>query len=171
MIKLDSIESLNWNKSIHTPFYAIIILLLLVNCKNYKADNRTDKVFINQNTFRFKSPHETQEEYYNFIINSPKLADWKLDSPHELLHCSLYFHQIKAEIFFKEVFKDWINTDYNAATNFMENWAKNESLEDIAIEIIVKHLKDSELSTAVAWAHEINDSAKRHSLLEELATH
>ena len=53
----------------------------------------------------------------------------------------------------------------------MENWAKNESLEDIAIEIIVKHLKDSELSTAVAWAHEINDSAKRHSLLEELATH
>ena len=169
MIKLDSIESLNWNKPIH----AIIISLLLVNCKNYyyKSDNRTDKVVIDQNTFRFKSPNETQEEYYYFIINSPQLVDWKRDSPDELLHCSLYFPPRKAEHFFKELFTDWINTDYNAATNFMENWAKNESLEDIAIEIIVKHLKDSELSTAVAWAHEINDPAKRHSLLEELATH
>ena len=169
MIKLDSIESLNWNKPIH----AIIILLLLVNCKNhnYKSDYRSDKVVIDQNTFRFISPNETQEEYYYFIINSPQLADWKLDSPDELLHCSLYFPPRKAERFFKELFTDWINTDYNAATNFMENWAKNESLEDIAIEIIVKHLNDSELSTAVAWAHEINDSAKRHSLLEELATH
>ena len=53
----------------------------------------------------------------------------------------------------------------------MEKWTENEPLEDIAIEIIVNHLKDNELSTAVAWAHEINDSAKRHSLLEELATH
>jgi len=171
MIKLDSIESLNWNNPIHTPFYAIFILLLLVNCKNYKSDNRTDKVAINQNTFRFKSPNETQEEYYNFIINSSKLADWKLDSPDELLHCSLYFPQRKAESFFKEVFTGWINDNYDAATNFMEKWAKNEPLEDIAIEIIVKYLKGSELSTAVAWAHEINDSAKRHSLLEELATH
>ena len=169
MIKLDSIESLNWNKPIH----AIIISLLLVNCKNYsyKSDYRSDKVVIDQNTFRFKSTNETQEEYYYFIINSPQLADWKLDSPDELLHCSLYFSPKNAEFFFKEVFTSWLNTDYNAATNFMENWAKNESLEDIAIEIIVKHLKDSELSTAVAWAHEINDSAKRHSLLEELATH
>ena len=53
----------------------------------------------------------------------------------------------------------------------MERWAKNESLEDIAIEIIVNYLKSSKLSTAVAWAHDINDPAKRHSLLEELATH
>ena len=87
MIKLDSIESLNWNKPIH----AIIISLLLVNCKNYscKSDYRSDKVVIDQNTFRFKSTNETQEEYYYFIINSPQLADWKLDSPDELLHCSL----------------------------------------------------------------------------------
>ena len=169
MIKLDSIESLNWNK----PINAIIILLLLVNCKNYsyKSDYRSDKVVIDQNTFRFKSPHETQEEYYYFIINSPQLADWKLDSPDELLHCSLYFSPKNAEFFFKEVFTSWLNADYDAATNFMEKWAKNESLEDIAIEIIVNHLKGSELSTAVAWAHEINDPAKRHSLLEELATH
>ena len=169
MIKLDSIESLNWNKPIH----AIIISLLLVNCKNYsyKSDYRSDKVVIDQNTFRFKSPNETQEEYYYFIINSPQLADWKLDSPDELLHCSLYFSPKNAEFFFKEIFTSWLNADYDAATNFMENWAKNESLKDIAIEIIVKHLKDSELSTAVAWAHEINDPAKRHSLLEELATH
>ena len=83
MIKLDSIESLNWNKPIH----AIIISLLLVNCKNYsyKSDYRSDKVVIDQNTFRFKSPNETQEEYYYFIINSPQLADWKLDCPDELL--------------------------------------------------------------------------------------
>lgn len=169
MIKLDSIESLNWNK----PIYAIIISLLLVNCKNYsyKSDYRSDKVVIDQNTFRFKSTNETQEEYYYFIINSPQLADWKLDSPDELLHCSLYFPPINTELFFKEVFTSWLNADYDAATNFMEKWAKNESLEDIAIEIIVNHLKGSELSTAVAWAHEINDSAKRHSLLEELATH
>ena len=169
MIKLDSIESLNWNKPIH----AIIISLLLVNCKNYscKSDYRSDKVVIDQNTFRFKSTNETQEEYYYFIINSPQLADWKLDSPDELLHCSLYFPQINAEFFFKEVFTSWLNADYDAATNFMEKWAKNESLEDIAIEIIVKQLKDIELATAVAWAHEINDPAKRHSLLEELATH
>ena len=53
----------------------------------------------------------------------------------------------------------------------MEKWAKNESLEEIAIEIIVNHLKGIELSTGVAWAHEIIDPAKRHSLLEELATH
>ena len=169
MIKLDSIESLNWNK----PINAIIILLLLVNCKNYsyKSDYRSDKVVIDQNTFRFKSTNETQEEYYYFIINSPQLADWKLDSPDELLHCSLYFSPKNAEFFFKEVFTSWLNADYDAATNFMEKWAKNESLEDIAIEIIVNHLKGSELSTAVAWAHEINDPAKRHSLLEELATH
>ena len=169
MIKLDSIESLNWNKPIH----AIIISLLLVNCKNYsyKSDYRSDKVVIDQNIFRFKSPNETQEEYYYFIINSPQLADWKLYSPDELLHCSLYFSPKNAEFFFKEVFTSWLNADYDAATNFIEKWAKNEPLEDIAIEIIVKHLKDSELSTAVAWAHEINDSAKRHSLLEELATH
>ena len=169
MIKLDSIESLNWNKPIH----AIIISLLLVNCENYncKSDNRIDKVVIDQNTFRFKSPDETQEEYYYFIINSPQLADWKLDSPDELLHCSLYFPQKKAEFFFKEVFTSWINADNDAATNFIEKWAENEPLEDIAIEIIVNHLKGSELSTAVAWAHEINDPAKRHSLLEGLATH
>lgn len=169
MIKLDSIESLNWNKPIH----AIIISLLLVNCKNYscKSDYRRDKVVIDQNTFRFKSTNETQEEYYYFIINSPQLADWKLDSPDELLHCSLYFPPKNAEFFFKEVFTSWLNADYDAATNFMEKWAKNESLEDIAIEIIVNHLKGSELSTAVAWAHEINDTAKRHTLLEELATH
>lgn len=169
MIKLDSIESLNWNK----PIYAIIISLLLVNCKNYsyKSDYRSDKVVIDQNTFRFKSTNETQEEYYYFIINSPQLADWKLDSPDELLHCSLYFPPINTELFFKEVFTSWLNADYDAATNFMEKWAKNESLEDIAIEIIVNHLKGSELSTAVAWAHEINDTAKRHTLLEELATH
>ena len=169
MIKLDSIESLNWNKPIH----AIIISLLLVNCKNYsyKSDYRSDKVVIDQFTFRFKSPNETQEEYYYFIINSPQLADWKLDSPDELLHCSLYFSPKNAEFFFKEVFTKRLNADYDAATNFMEKWSKNESLEDIAIEIIVNHLKGSELSTAVAWAHEINDPAKRHSLLEELATH
>ena len=169
MIKLDSIELLNWNKPIH----AIIISLLLVNCKNYnyKSDNRSDTDIIDQNTFRLKSPGETQEEYYYFIINSPKLADWKLDLPDELLHCSLYFPQIKGELFFKEVFKSWINADYDAATNFMEKWVENESLEDNAIEIIVNYLKGSELSTAVAWAHEINDPAKRHSLLEELATH
>ena len=83
----------------------------------------------------------------------------------------MYFPPINAEFFFKEVFTSWLNADYDAATNFMEKWAKTESLEDIAIEIIVNHLKGSELSTAVAWAHEINDPAKRHSLLEELATH
>ena len=115
MIKLDSIESLNWNKPIH----AIIISLLLVNCKNYsyKSDYRSDKVVIDQFTFRFKSPNETQEEYYYFIINSPQLADWKLDSPDELLHCSLYFSPKNAEFFFKEVFTSWLNADYDAATN------------------------------------------------------
>ena len=114
---------------------------------------------------------ESKEEYLQFIISSQNYVFWKNYYPKQTLFSILNFPIEKIDKHLADTFQCYLKLDFDAATDFLKKQDLATKHKDLAIEIIARSLKDDELAMAVLWAQDIHDVAKRHSLIEELATH
>ena len=161
------------NSKILSP---LIIVLIFVGCYLPKAENKQTSVeqiqrAADRNYPREIRDDESKEEYLQFIVSSQKYVFWKKNYPKETLFSILNFPIEKIDKHLADTFQCYLKLDFDAATDFLEEQVLATKHKDLAIEIVARFLKDDELAMAVLWAQDIHDVAKRHSLIEELATH
>ena len=154
----------------------LIIILFFVGCYSTEFEKGTSQRDIigidsNQSSPRKIRDDESREDYYQFIVSSKKYTYWKNNYPEETLHAVLDFPVEKIDGHLVDVFRCFLNFNFNIATDFIEEEVLEPHHKDIAIEVIVRSLQVDDLGMAVLWAQDINDDTKRHSLIEELATH
>jgi hypothetical protein len=155
---------------------SLIIILIFVGCYSPRVEKRhssKDQIQRATDGYPPREIHddETKEEYLQFIVSSQNYVFWKNYYPKETLFSILNFPIEKIDKHLADTFQCYLKLDFDAATDFLEEQVLATKHKDIAIEIIVRFLKDDELAMAVLWAQDIHDVAKRHSLIEELATH
>ena len=154
----------------------LIIILFFVGCYSTECEKGTfQRGIIDIDSYqsfpRKIRDDESKEDYYQFIVSSKKYNYWKNNYPEETLRAVLDFPVEKIDDHLVDVFRCFLNFNFNIATDFVEEEVLEPHHKDIAIEVIVRGLQVDDLGMAVLWAQDINDDTKRHSLIEELATH
>jgi hypothetical protein len=155
---------------------SLIIILIFVGCSSPRVEKRHSSIdqiqrATNGNPPREIHDDETKEEYLQFIVSSQNYVFWKNYYPKQTLFSILNFPIEKIDKHLADTFQCYLKLDFDAATDFLKKQDLATKHKDLAIEIIARSLKDDELAMAVLWAQDIHDVAKRHSLIEEFATH